>query len=221
MPVPPRSERFDDVYFSAHDGLAETRHVFLDGNDLPDSWAGKRDFVIGETGFGTGLNFLATCEVFEKTRTDNQNLHFISFEQFPLEPHVINDALSGWADELEPHLSSLIRHYPLRIPGFHRLLFGDHITLTLIFDEALPALSRIDHAIDCWFLDGFKPATNPDMWRRDVITEIARLSRPGTRFATFTAAGDVRRRLTDAGFEVSKTQGFGRKRDMLTGVFRS
>ncbi len=217
----PRSEEFGDVYFSALDGLAETRHVFLDSNNLPGGWQDKKNFTIIETGFGTGLNFLAAAQLFRDTATAGQTLHFVSVEKFPLSAGQIAEYLDHWRGEFPAIFDTLIANYPLPLPGFHRIEFGQNITLTLIFDDANDALRRIEAKADCWFLDGFRPASNPDMWSEKVFAAMASLSHKGTSFATFTAAGFVKRGLEGAGFDVRKVKGFGRKRDMLAGIFKT
>jgi tRNA 5-methylaminomethyl-2-thiouridine biosynthesis bifunctional protein len=216
----PRSEHFDDIYFSADDGLAETQHVFLNGNNLPEAWAGQERFIIAETGFGTGLNFLSAWKLFEETSKPDQTLDFISVEKYPLSPEFIREALQPWAEYFEGRLDILVQKYPLRVAGFHRVKINSQITLTLIFDDVIDAYAELDAQVDCWFLDGFTPAKNPEMWRDELYTEMARLSHDQTSFASFTAAGDVRRGLESVGFEVQKRDGFGRKRDMIVGTFK-
>lgn len=212
----PQSTRFDDIYFSSDDGLAETEHVFLNGNALPDAWADSNHFTIGETGFGTGLNFLATWALWRKTYKPHQHLHFVSVEGFPLSAEELSKALEKWPD-LAPLASELITHYPASHTGTHLMHLSDNVSLTLCEDEVLPALRQLEAHVDAWFLDGFSPATNPDMWSDAVFAEVARLSKIGTTFATFTAAGAVRRGLAAKGFAVEKVKGFGRKREMLVG----
>lgn len=216
----PRSKRFDDVYFSAEDGLAETRHVFLDGNNLPHAWAGRQRFAIAETGFGTGLNFLAASRLFRQTAAPGQALDYIGIEKFPLTAEEIKEALCPWRDELSADIARLAEAYPALLPGFHRVIIDERITLTLVFDDVNAALPHISGVIDAWFLDGFKPSVNPDMWSETMFSHMARLSRAGTSFATFTAAGFVKRGLRAKGFEVNKIRGFGAKRDMLAGVYQ-
>lgn len=215
----PRSEIFDDIYFSPEDGLAETAHVFLHGNMLPQSWLEKPRFTIAETGFGTGLNFFSVWKLFEETKQDGQCLDFISVEKYPLHASQIEEYLKPWSEYFEGRVEKLCTHYPAIIPGFHRLQLTPFVTLTLIFDDANAALARIEAAVDCWFLDGFKPSSNPDMWSEKVFAEMARLSKPGAKLATFTSAGFVRRGLAAAGFSVEKVRGFGTKREMTIGVF--
>ncbi|HIF25136.1 MAG TPA: bifunctional tRNA (5-methylaminomethyl-2-thiouridine)(34)-methyltransferase MnmD/FAD-dependent 5-carboxymethylaminomethyl-2-thiouridine(34) oxidoreductase MnmC [Micavibrio sp.] len=218
MREPLYNQRFDDIYFSPEDGLAETRHVFLDGNDLPQAWRGKDHFTIVETGFGTGLNFLAAVKAFEATATDGQTLDFISFEKYPLDKDTIREGLQSWHDDIGEPLERMLAQYPLRVAGFHRIIYSAQIRLTLIFDdvnEAMPRLS-IPRGVDAWFLDGFAPSKNPDMWSEALFSGIDRLSGPHSSIATFTAAGFVKRAIADIGFEVTKVRGFGRKREMIT-----
>lgn len=218
---PPKSKQFDDVYFSVEDGLAESRFVFLERNNLPDGWRGKDQFVICETGFGTGLNFLSAWKLFDETTSPQQRLDFISFEKYPLKVTEIEEYLAHWKGEFGDRLQVLLGNYPPLIPGFHNIILNEKITLTLIFDDVNDAIPDLDAAVDAWFLDGFKPATNPGMWSEILFENMARLSHPGTRFSTFTAAGLVRRGLSAAGFDVEKVRGFGRKRDMTVGMLPS
>lgn len=217
----PRSAQFDDIYFSAENGLAETDHVFIKGNALPQAWEGKTQFTICETGFGTGLNFLSAWKLFEKTAKSSQTLDFISFEKYPLTSSEIKAGLEPWAEYFGKRLDILCDEYPLRVAGFHRIKISPQVTLTLIFDDVNDALPQLNAVIDCWFLDGFAPAKNPDMWRDILFQNMARISSSGASFATFTAAGDVRRGLEGAGFSVQKQKGFGRKRDMIVGKFEA
>ncbi|MEH6404934.1 MAG: tRNA (5-methylaminomethyl-2-thiouridine)(34)-methyltransferase MnmD [Sneathiella sp.] len=214
---PPKSLEFDDLYFSADDGLAESKFVFLDGNKLPENWLDAERFVICETGFGTGLNFLSAWKLFEETTKPHQSLDFISFEKYPLEAEKIGLYLQPWGNFFAGRLQQLVAHYPPGIPGFHRLVLNERVTLTLIFDDINDAIPKLVADVDAWFLDGFKPSTNPEMWSDTVIENMARLSHKGTRLATFTAAGKVRRSLIAAGFSIEKVPGFGRKRDMTIG----
>lgn len=216
----PRSDQFDDIYFSAENGLEETAYVFLQGNDLPAAWDSKEHFVIGETGFGTGLNFFSVWKLFEEMAEPDQRLDFISVEKYPLTPKEIKKALEPWQDFLGKRVDFFLKQYPIRVAGFHRIQVTSQITLTLIFDDINEAFPEINAGVDCWFLDGFTPAKNPDMWSETVFQQMARLSKNGATYATFTAAGDVRRGLEAAGFSVQKQKGFGHKRDMIAGVYK-
>lgn len=215
----PVSSRFGDPYFSLQGGAAETRHVFLDGTGLPGAWAGRRAFAVGETGFGTGLNFLSAWDLWRRDPHRPTFLHYVSVEGFPLEPEDMRRALAAWP-ELGPPARRLGAAWPQPSPGFHRLRFEDGaVTLTLLFGPVEAMLAELEAELDAWFLDGFAPSRNPEMWTPAVFAEVARLSRPGTRLATFTAAGRVRRGLESAGFRMEPVPGFGRKREMLRGVF--
>ncbi len=212
----PRSFLFDDIYF-ASDGQAESRHVFLAGNDLPARFAKRRQFTIGEIGFGTGLNFLVAWDAWARAQKPaNARLHFLSVEKHPLAPDDMAKAHSAWS-ALEKKAARLRAVLPLAFPGVFQCAVDDDVLLTLIYGDALNALGAVEAAVDAWFLDGFAPAKNPDLWSPALAKEIARLSAPGASFATFTVAGAVRRALEGAGFDIEKRAGFGRKRDMLAG----
>ena len=210
----PRSIFFDDIYFSG-DGAAESRHVFIDGNDLPARFAAASDFSIGELGFGSGLNLFVAWDCWRRAGGKRQSrLHFLSFEKNPLSADDLARAHRAWPQyrELSARLLSL---YPPPASGVHQLRLDDDATLTLALGDARDCLPRLEATIDAWFLDGFAPAKNPEMWAPEVFAEIARLSAPGATAATFTVAGDVRRGLAAAGFAVEKRAGYGRKREML------
>ena len=212
-PGTPAASDFGDIYFSTDGGLEETEMVFLKACGLPESWQDKSRFVIGELGFGSGLNFLAAWRLWDTEKPKNARLHFISIEKFPFEAAQLKQALLAWPD-LVDYSSQLIAHWPGRVKGFHRLHFGD-VTLTLIHDGISNALDELDAEVDAWFLDGFSPAKNPDMWSAQLMKKLAKLSAPGARLGTFTVAGFVRQGLTEAGFTVKKKPGFGRKRHRL------
>lgn len=219
----PRSKEFDDVYFSVADGLAETRHVFLDGNSLPERFAAgvTRDFTICETGFGTGLNFLAAYKLWQGFKNANKThrMNFVSFEKYPLGIDFIEKSLAHWRDDIGAELDALARVYPRDLSdGVHEMDVADDVRLRLYFGDVNDVVPRIDDvAVDCWFLDGFKPSSNPEMWSETVFSNMARLSRENASFATFTSAGFVRRGLKAAGFDVRKVLGYGRKREMSVG----
>jgi tRNA 5-methylaminomethyl-2-thiouridine biosynthesis bifunctional protein len=211
----PRSGRFGDVYFSAHDGLAETRTVFLEGCGLPGAWAGRPHYTIAELGFGTGLNIAAVLDLWQRTRVPGARLTLFSVEGFPLSAPDARRALSRWP-EIADASAALLHAWPPPTPGFHRLdLPGFDATLDLAVGPVAWALDQWRGRADAWFLDGFSPATNPDMWSDAVFDRIAARSAPNARVATFTVAGDVRRRLSARGFTVEKQPGHGRKRQRL------
>lgn len=210
----PSSARFGDVYYSRGEGLAEKRHVFLAGCGLPDAWRGRTSFTICEVGFGTGLSFLATCRLWAETAAPHARLNYLAVEGHPLQPEELRRCLAPWP-ALSADAEALLRVYPAPSRGFHRLRLGGGIVLTLLCGDAAEMLSQAEAAVDAWYLDGFAPARNPEMWSAAVLRAAARLSRPGARLATYTAAGHVRRGLQDAGFTVDLAEGFGRKRDMI------
>lgn len=217
MPAP-FSVHYDDVYFSAADGLAEKRYVFLGGNHLPAAWQNRDDFVIAEAGFGTGLSFLAAAQSFLATTGDHQRLHFISFEAHPLSNHEICAALNPWANELGDLIDDLAKVLPRPIPGMHRVFFRNRIILTLVYGDINATLPFLDLSVDAWFLDGFNPAKNPDMWSDAVFSALGNLSVRGATAATYSAARVVKDGLARAGFTVTRQQGFGYKSDMVVGT---
>ncbi|MDT3736047.1 MAG: bifunctional tRNA (5-methylaminomethyl-2-thiouridine)(34)-methyltransferase MnmD/FAD-dependent 5-carboxymethylaminomethyl-2-thiouridine(34) oxidoreductase MnmC [Denitratisoma sp.] len=211
------SESYGDTYWSLDGGLDETRHVFLSGNDLPARWQARGQFVILETGFGTGLNFLCTWQRFRETAPAGARLHYLSVDKHPFR-RVDLQRLYGLWPELAPLGAELLERYPPLIPGFHRVhLDGGRVVLTLLFGEAADMLARAEARVDAFFLDGFAPARNPDMWSEALFAQLGRLAAPGASFATYSAAGKVSRGMTAAGFAVEKQAGFGRKREMLRG----
>ena len=210
----PRSSRFDDIYFSPEDGLAESRAVFLEGCELPSAWAGRDRFVVGELGFGTGLNLLALVELWSATRVPGARLHMVSVEAHPLSRADGMRALGRWA-ELEPFSRALLAAWPEPRPGFHRIELPEDAILDLWIGDAAEGLTAWDGAADAWFLDGFAPARNPAMWSPELLALVAARSAPGARAASFTVAGGVRRGLQAAGFEIAKRPGFGAKRERL------
>ncbi len=226
----PVADHFDDVYFSNDSGIDETQHVFVAGNDLAERWQQwcNPTFVIAETGFGTGLNFLVAMRAFNEFRAANpdhplKRLYFITSEKFPLPQQDMQRALEAFP-ALKDEAQALASLYPMGLKGCHRLHFDNHSTTLDLWigdvHELLPQWhSPVNGLIDAWFLDGFAPSKNPDMWTDALFSQMARLSKTGTTFGTFTAAGIVKRGLAGVGFTIKKRNGFGRKRDMLTGVF--
>ena len=216
----PESSHFGDIYFNRDGGVAETEHVFLRANQLEQRFTELKSnsFVIAETGFGTGLNFLCARDLWLKQTQAPQQLHFISCEKYPLAATDLARALEAFP-QFADGTRQLLDGYPAPVEGFYTLrLDGGRVLLTLLLGDALEQLPRLQARVDSWFLDGFAPAKNPDLWNDALFQQIARLSGNGTRFATFTAAGLVRRGLQEVGFHVEKCPGFGRKREMLAGI---
>lgn len=216
----PQAPDFGDLYFAREQGVAESRAVFIAGNDLEARFtrlAPGGHLVLGETGFGTGLNFLSTAAVFLERAPLDARLHFLSSELHPLRPADLERALQH-APEAYGLAAELRHHFPPPTPGFHRLtLAGGRVVLTLLWGEATSLLRQLDAGVDAWFLDGFAPGCNPGLWRPGLFAQLARLSHPGTTLATYTAAGFVRRGLEEAGFRMEKVPGFAGKRHRLNG----
>lgn len=214
-----RSLAFDDIYYSPDDGLAETGHVFIAGNDLPQRLAQRghsHPFTIGELGFGTGLNVLAACHCHQAF--GQGPLDIWTVEGFPLSRSAFAEVQSSIATrwpELAPWTERLAEAYPEPAPGQTQVSLGNGITLTIAFGEVLPSLKAASFAADAWFLDGFAPSRNPAMWSDEVMGEIARLAASSGTVATFSVASSVRAALETAGFSWEKAQGFGRKKHML------
>ena len=211
----PRSRLYGDVYFSAEDGLSESRAVFLEGCDLPHAWTDRRQFVVGELGFGTGLNILALLDLWRSERPAHCHLSIMSVEGHLMSRDEAQRALSRWP-ELADLADLLLSQWPSARTGRHRLDFPElDASLDLALMDVEPALAGWRGQADAWFLDGFSPAVNPAMWRDEVLSQVAARTAPGGRAATFTVAGQVRRGLQAGGFEVAKMPGFGRKRERL------
>ncbi len=209
------SSRYKDIYYNTDDGPAESRYVFLSGNDLPERWQGKSNFCIAETGFGTGLNFLITMQAWLNDSARCESLNYFAIEAYPLRATQLAELHAHWP-ELARFSDQLLEQYPGRDSGCHSLTFEDgRVQLHLLFDRLESCLSDYQLNPDAWYLDGFAPSKNPSMWAKNVLDDIGSQSRPGTSLATFTAAGEVRRNLHDAGFDIHKRTGFGRKREML------
>jgi len=206
----PVSRRYGDAYYSATDGLAEARHVFLAGNRLAARFQRAEGYQIAELGFGTGLNMLAAWALWQERAAPGAVLRFTSFERHPMGAADMARALARWP-ELAPRSEALLSAWPVSgavtLPGLRLLIVpGDA-------RETVPAWTGL---ADAWFLDGFAPARNPEMWEPALLSAVFARTRPGGTAATFSAAGAVRRGLAAAGFEVSRARGFGPKREMLT-----
>ncbi|KDE40605.1 tRNA (5-methylaminomethyl-2-thiouridylate)-methyltransferase [Nitrincola lacisaponensis] len=218
----PVSTQFEDIYFNQTGGAAETQHVFIEGNQLPQRFASLsagEHFVIAETGFGTGLNFLVTRQQWLKQANPQATLHFISFEKYPLSRQDIRHIWQDWS-ELNDCQEAFLSQYPAPMEGFYTLFFDqERIQLTLVLGDLLEQISQLKARVDAWFLDGFAPAKNPEMWHPRLFQGMADCSHDSTTLATFTVARSVREGLQQAGFQLSKQPGFGRKREMLCGEY--
>lgn len=203
--VIPVSRAFDDPYFSLAGGLAETGHVFLAGNDLPARLI--PGFQVAELGFGTGLNLLALARIAPCP------IRFTSFEAFPLSAPDIARALSAF-----PDIAALAAAFVAQWAAGRTVFQLGQVTAEVIIGDARQRLGAWQGRADAWFLDGFSPAKNPELWGEDLLAEVARHTAPGGTFATYTAAGHVRRALGEAGFTVTRSPGFGTKRHMSRGI---
>ncbi len=215
----PHSPRFQDIYRSSSGGLAQARHVFLDGCGLPAAWAGQPQWRILETGFGLGLNFLAAWRAWKDDPQRPRLLHFVSIEAWPVAAaDLLRSALDS--PELAPLARELAAQWWGLVPGFHRLQFeSGRVLLTLCVGDARPLLREQAFAADAVFLDGFDPQRNPAMWELDTLKAVARCCRRGTRLATWTVAGHVRRDLEQCGFLVQKAAGLPPKHECLQARF--
>jgi tRNA 5-methylaminomethyl-2-thiouridine biosynthesis bifunctional protein len=216
------SPHYDDIYHSAVGSLAQAEYVFLKGNALPERWRGQPGFTVFETGFGMGINFLMTWRAWLDDPARAERLHFVSIEKHPLSSEDLRRAYALILDQppVAALAQRLIDAWPDLVAGSHRLEFEDgNVALTLIFDDAAHALPALDLAVDAFYLDGFAPAKNPELWSPHVFASLARLAKSDASFATYTSSGDVKRALRGAGFEYRKVEGFGWKRAMLVGKY--
>ncbi|HEX8989820.1 MAG TPA: tRNA (5-methylaminomethyl-2-thiouridine)(34)-methyltransferase MnmD, partial [Rhodocyclaceae bacterium] len=215
----PQAPDYDDNYHSDGGALGQARHVFLNGCGLPEGWAKRERYCIFETGFGLGTNFLATWQAWRDDAQRPAQLHFFSVEKHPVRLADLERA-HGAFPELVDLSAQLRRAWPPPLAGFHRLHFeGGRVQLTLLFGDARRVVGQALGRFDAFYLDGFAPNRNPELWSAELMDELAWLAAPGARCATYTIARAVREALAGAGFEVDKQPGFGDKRDMLAGHY--
>ncbi len=216
----PYSNDFGDHFYSRTDGRAECQHVFIEGNRLIERWRHSDGFTIGELGFGTGLNFIETWNLWRKVRRPGQRLDFVSFEIAPLDCEQIEKATSHWPD-LRPLVKTLIDHWQNREQHNEQELqpwaLDEQTSLQVVFSDALSGLDQWDAKADAWYLDGFSPSKNPSMWSLELMKEVFLHTAKNGTFATYTSAGWVRRNLQSAGFDVERVPGHGNKRHMSIG----
>lgn len=220
----PVSEQFDDIYFSNADGLKECHYVFLQHNQLPERWLDwpvDKPFHIAETGFGTGLNFLATWSAWLASGAADKGIKliFTTFEKYPLAKSDLITAHQVWSEVAEL-ASELTSQYPEYIESDSSFVLANGLVeLNIVFGDVNERIQTIkpEHKINAWYLDGFAPSKNPDMWTQHLFDYMARLASTNCSVATFTAAGFVRRGLIEAGFTMKKDKGFGVKREMIFG----
>lgn len=220
----PYSRVFDDVYHSVNGALGQARHVFLGGNDLPERWRGREQFVIVETGFGLGLNFLATWAAWRDDPQRPTRLHFVSVEKFPFRAQDLRRVLESMLvlpgmTELAPLVQRLCDVWPSPVAGWHRLEVAPGVVLSVGFGDFFDLMPSLRAGADAFYLDGFSPAKNPDLWTANVFKALSRLARDGATLSTYTSAGQVRRDLIATGFAMARRPGYGYKRDMLAGHY--
>lgn len=224
----PYSPLYGDIYHSVVGSVAQAQYVFLQGNGLPGRWQGRTDFTVLETGFGMGINFLTTWAAWRADPLRGGHLHFVSVEKHPFSASDLRLTHAATIDDaaVAALAQMLADAWPDVAPGTHTLAFGkdgandnDRVTLTLIFDDAVTVLPTLQLRADAFYLDGFAPAKNPELWTPSVFESLGALANEGATFSTYTSAGDVKRALLSAGFEYKKTAGFGWKRAMLIGKF--
>lgn len=213
----PYSQQYGDHFYCREDGRLECGHVFLAGNGLPGRWADRSDFRIGELGFGTGLNFCETWRQWKLVRRPGTALHFISFELYPMKREEIDRALGRWP-EIRAEREALVAAWPDQPAGTVEIDADDQTRLTVVCGPALESVTAAEGGYNAWFLDGFAPSRNPDMWSLELMQALHDRTVPGGSFATYAAAGFVRRNLAAAGFAVERRPGFGGKREMLCGT---
>lgn len=218
----PMSAAFGDVYHPAWGALEQATRVFLAGNGLPARWQGKDSFTVCETGFGLGHNFLALWQAWRSDPQRCARLHVVSFEAHPFTRQDLAELMSGRLSGPEKELAQqLVAAWPPLLPGLHRLEFeGGQLTLTLAFGSVQRMARQISARVDAYFLDGFAPRVNPEMWSRSLFGQLVRMANAGATAATWCCAGEMRRSLRDAGFLVSKLPGYGGKREMTVATLR-
>ncbi len=216
-PHSPFNIKYGDFYFSRQGPEAESSHVFLMGNRIAQRWIGKESFTIGELGFGSGLNFLNTVRLWLQSPQASDQLHYLAWESDPLAPNTMEEILRPFS-ELTPLFEELKPQLPPPLPGIYSIdLNGGAIKLILIYGDARKTLPQTCVQVDAWYLDGFAPRVNPELWERSLLYEVAKRTKAGGTVATYSAATQVRLNLTAAGFQVKRCKGFAQKREMLTG----
>ena len=211
------SKDFEDVYFSADGGWAEKRYVFVEGNELPQRFDDTQKFTVVELGFGLGINFLATLEAF-LSKERSGVLDYVAFELHPFREVDLGVCLRRICPRLDL-VGLLIDQLPPLLSGFHRVSLAPNVNLTLIYGDAAHYIKELDARVDAFFLDGFAPHKNQGLWSPKLVASFRRLAARDATFSTYSSAGDIRRMMTYAGFDVQKKKGFGRKREMLVGRF--
>jgi len=214
--ITPYSATYGDYYFSGNDGSDECRHVFIDGNNLEERLREAKSFTIAELGFGTGLNFLETWRFWQSIRKPGQAMNFTSFERHPLDCASIRRGLGQWP-ELKQHRDIMLEYWSKRDSGSQTWQIDEQTSLRVIIGEAAFGVNSWAKHADAWYLDGFSPSKNPQMWSEVLMQSVFNHTTQGGTFATYTSAGWVRRNLGSAGFAVRRVPGHGKKRHMTIG----
>jgi tRNA U34 5-methylaminomethyl-2-thiouridine-forming methyltransferase MnmC len=217
----PYCPKIGDSYYMNEQGLEERRFVYLRQETLFDSFVDPRPFVIGEIGFGTGLSFITTLELWKRRARAQQSLVFISLECTPISPLKLEKMLGPWRKELSVEINQLLERYQMLVPGLNILPFlEDRVFLIILVGTAESLLPKCLFTADHWMLDGFSPSKNPSAWSDLVLKEIGRLSQKGTTLCSFSSAGAIRRALSSYGWDVERTRGFSFKKHMTQGIYK-
>ncbi len=213
----PCSALHDDPYFSLANPLEESQHVFLDSTNIPGRWKNTH-FTIAELGFGFGINFITTANAWIEQPRSNGQLHYISIEKYPVQPADLIKCYQQFNLSCSV-TENLLKQYPLPVVGFHRIELREHnITLTLIFGEAIDCLEQCGFEADAWYLDGFSPSKNEVLWSDGIAHHVHRLTQLDGTLSTYSAASEIRKSFTNAGFDIEKKPGYGKKREILIGT---
>ena len=212
----PYSDVFGDQFYCKTDGRRECDHVFIDGNGLKQRFHSETALTIGELGFGTGLNLCETWRQWKQLRRSDSHLHFVSFELYPMRANEIDRALQHWT-EISSERERLVELWPENLSGSVNIELDHQTTAIIVCGDAYSNVATSSLSFDAWYLDGFAPARNPEMWSLDLMRAIFERTVLNGTFATYAAAGFVRRNLIAAGFTVEKRKGFAGKREMLCG----
>ncbi|CAN5176002.1 bifunctional tRNA (5-methylaminomethyl-2-thiouridine)(34)-methyltransferase MnmD/FAD-dependent 5-carboxymethylaminomethyl-2-thiouridine(34) oxidoreductase MnmC [soil metagenome] len=217
-PAAPLAVAFGDVFHSRAGALAQARHVFLGGNGLPGRWAGRPRFVILETGFGLGNNFLASWAAWAADPERCERLVFISIEKHPLQTADLQRAHAS--SELPKLAAQLLAAWPPLTPNLHQLSFeAGRVQLLLCLGDVHLWLRELVAEVDAFYLDGFSPAVNPAMWDRHALKALARHAAPDATAASWSVAPEVRAGLLAAGFPNERQRGFANKGGMCVARF--
>ncbi|MDX1958523.1 MAG: bifunctional tRNA (5-methylaminomethyl-2-thiouridine)(34)-methyltransferase MnmD/FAD-dependent 5-carboxymethylaminomethyl-2-thiouridine(34) oxidoreductase MnmC [Leptospiraceae bacterium] len=215
------SEVFQDIYWSTEGGLEEKKYIFLEGNDLENKFKSEKNFSILELGFGAGLNFFTTLELFAKNRKQDSKLNYISCEKYLLDEKTHREVLNDFP-EIEVYTDNFFQKYKDLNPRYIEVHFPEFgVNLQILKGDALTNLKELETEIDCFYLDGFSPSKNPELWNKEIFFELARIGKENSSFATYSVSRSVKDALTESGFEWKESKGFGKKKGMLSGKLKN